>query len=82
MNTQRPVGSGDGEETVPGMGSSAGDGSQVPLPGRRTVAGMVDGMRTRDNWSEDERSLPGRERHGIQGIYPQMKNEGGRSLAR
>ena len=92
-NTQGLVGSGDGEETVPGMGritdgseidgilaemaqgaapaealSSVGDGSQVPLPGRRMMAaGLADGIRSGDSWSEDERSLPARERHGIQG---------------
>ena len=84
-NAQGPVGSGDGEETVPGVGrisggneidgilaemaqgiapalalSSVGDGSQVPLPGGRTVAGMADGIRSGDSWSEDEQSLPGR----------------------
>ena len=48
--------------------SSVGDGSQVPVPGSRTVAGMVDGIR-----SEDELSLPGRERHGIEGEKSLMR---------
>ena len=46
---------------------SVGDGSQAPLPGCRTVAGMADGIRSGDSWSEDKQFIPGRECRGIQG---------------